>query len=64
MTFLPYRTAAPPIPDELPPSRVQDAGRAGRSVLIVLIALHVQGLIEDGLPVPVSTSFAEHVAVG
>lgn len=27
------------------------------------IALHVKGLLEDGLPVPESTSFAEYVAV-
>ena len=28
------------------------------------IRMHVQGLIEDGLPVPESQSFAEYVAIG
>ena len=27
------------------------------------IELHVQGLLEDGMPIPVSHSFAEYVAV-
>ncbi|MBI5190280.1 MAG: type II toxin-antitoxin system HicB family antitoxin [Nitrospirae bacterium] len=27
------------------------------------VEMHVQGLIEDGLPIPESTSFAEYVAV-
>ena len=28
------------------------------------IQLHIEGLIEDGLPVPQSTAFAEYVVVG
>jgi predicted RNase H-like HicB family nuclease len=28
------------------------------------IQLHIDGLREDGLPVPTSTSFAEYVVVG
>ncbi|MFZ5470633.1 MAG: type II toxin-antitoxin system HicB family antitoxin [Myxococcota bacterium] len=27
------------------------------------VALHVRGLIEDGLPIPTSKSFAEYIAV-
>jgi predicted RNase H-like HicB family nuclease len=27
------------------------------------IQLHVEGLVEDNLPVPISTSFAEYVVV-
>ena len=28
------------------------------------IQMHIQGLIEDGLPIPQSTAFAEYVVVG
>jgi predicted RNase H-like HicB family nuclease len=28
------------------------------------IQMHVEGLIEDGLPIPQSTAFAEYVVVG
>jgi len=28
------------------------------------IQLHVEGLVEDGLPIPESTAFAEYVVVG
>lgn len=28
------------------------------------IQLHIEGLIEDGLPIPQSTAFAEYVVVG
>lgn len=28
------------------------------------IQMHVEGLIEDGLPVPESTAFAEYIVVG
>jgi len=39
----------------------QDTPQAARQLLIEAVEAHIQGLIEDGLPVPEPTTLADYV---
>jgi len=56
-----YSAYSPDLPGCIATGKTQ--GEAARN-MHEAIEMHVQGLIEDNLPIPKSQSFAEFVAVG
>jgi len=55
-----YSAYSPDLPGCAATGRTRDAAESN---MHEAIQMHVQGLIEDNLPIPTSTSFAEYVAI-